>query len=197
TLVAVGDEPAAVEVTAAPRPEPPARPGKESALASPLVEFETPRPPWLNVSVGVWILSCVVGFLIIGYFVYRLDGVRTLLETAMLEEDPAVDASALNRAVDATIAIAIGLMAVLVAIKLWLTIVMAARRNWARVLLTIVSIVGVPVPAISATLLTVGTVEDRAWMLSAIIAQEALVLIGLVTMYLPAPNSWFRHRLRR
>lgn len=115
----------------------------------------------------------------------------------MREEEPTVDDRSLRTAIDATVAIAISLMAVVVALKIWLTILMAARRNWARVLLAIVGILGLPIPAISATLLTVGTVEDRMWLLIAIIVQEALVLIGVIMMFLPAPNSWFRHRLRR
>ena len=193
----MGDDPAAAEAITLPGSAPPPRPGKESAIPSPLVEFETPRPRSLNLSVGLWLVSCFVGVVIVGYFLYRLDGVRSLLETAMREEDPAVNEQSLRRAIDATVIISLGLMSMVLALKLWLTIVMAARRNWARVLLLIVAIVGLPMPATGATLLTVGTVEERTWLLVAIIAQEVLVVIGVVTMFLPAANSWFRHRLRR
>jgi predicted anti-sigma-YlaC factor YlaD len=193
----VGDEAAAAASATSERVGPPARPGKESTIPSPLLEFIQPRPRVLTLSVATWMLSCLAGLLIIAYFLYRLEAVHALLETTMREEEPAVDEGSLQVAINSTIAVALGLVGLSVALKIWLALVMAARRNWARVLLTIVGVVALPITAVSATLLTVGTVEERIWMLLAIIAQEVLVVVGMITMYLPGPNTWFRLRLRR
>ncbi len=191
----MSEDRAAAAPTAA-REGPPARPAMVSALPSPLVRFTQPRPRVLTLSVAIWILSGLAGLAIVGYFVSRLDGVRALLTTTMRTKDPDVDDTSLQTAINSTIAIALGLIGLFIALKLLLALVMAARRNWARVLLAIVGVLALPVTAVGATLLTVGTVETRGWLLFTIVAQEVLMLAGMVTMFLPAPNSWFRLRPR-
>ena len=151
----------------------------------------------LTFAVGIWILSGLAGLVVLGYFISRLDGVHALLETTMRAEDPGVDDASLQTAINSTIAITLGLIGLCVALKLVLALVMATRRNWARVQLAIVGVVALPATGVGATLLTVGTVETRGWLLFTIVAQEVLMLAGMVTMFLPAPNTWFRLRLRR
>jgi len=82
---------------------PPARPAKESAVPSPLAEFSTPHPRVLTLSVGCWVLSALVGFVITGYFIVRLAGVRAVLETTMRTEAPDVDETSLETAIDITV----------------------------------------------------------------------------------------------
>ncbi|MDQ3468637.1 MAG: hypothetical protein M3487_02505, partial [Actinomycetota bacterium] len=191
-----GDDPAAL-APSADSEGPPARPAKASALPSPLLDFMKPRPRVLTLAVALWILSGLCGFLIIGYFIFHLGGVRALLETTMRAEDPDVDGAALKTAINGTIAISLGLIGLFAESVLLLALLMAGRRNWARGLLAIVGVVTLPVTAVGATLLTVGAIESRVWLLLAIIAQQVFMVAGMVTMFLPAPNAWFRLRLRQ
>ena len=193
---AAGEDLAALAPPAA-REEPPVRPAKASALPSPLLEFTKPRPRVLTISVGLWLLSALCGFSIIAYFIFDLGEVRALLETTMRAEDPDVDDANLKTAIDGTVAISLGLIGLFAESALVLALLMAGRRNWARGLLAIVGVVTLPVTAVGATLLTVGAIESRIWLLLAIIAQPIFMLAGMVTMFLPAPNAWFRLRLRQ
>jgi hypothetical protein len=149
------------------------------------------------VSIGLWLLSCLVGCSIIAYFVTRMDGVTAILELAVREGDPAISESRLRNIVLATYSIALAIVGLILVLKVWLVILMAAQRNWARIWLGIVGVIGLPITAVVSQLLTDDTVTSRWYLLGAIVTQEVLVLFGLLTMCLPGPSRWFRLRLRR
>jgi len=80
---------------------------------------------------------------------------------------------------------ALGGTALLVSLQVVLTVVMGTRRSWARALLTVVAVLSLPV-----LILTRDVVGGQAgWALA---LEALLMLAALVTMFLPAANSWFR-----
>lgn len=174
----------------------PVRPPLTTAVRSPLELYDVPRPRVVKVSGVLWALSCLAGVAIVAYFVWRLDAVRDLVEGAVLEQDPDATAATVEREATTIVVVSLGVLGLTVAVRALLTGYMVARRGWARVLLAIVGLLTAPLPAAFASLLTDGTLESRRWLLLAIIAQEVLMLAGLVTMSLPSASHWFRTRLR-
>lgn len=143
----------------------------------------------------LWLSSCLVGALIFGYFAWRLDAVRVLVETAIRAEDPTASESSVQTAVNTTIAVSLGLIVLSVSSKMLLALLMALRRSWTRVVLAILGVVTAPLTTVAATVLTGGTVESRNWLLLALAAQEVLMLGGLVTMFVRPSTVWLRGRL--
>jgi hypothetical protein len=188
-----GDETAATPAGAG--REPPVRPAVRTGVPSPLLDFAVPRPRALTFAVLVWLGSCLVGAVIVGYLAWRLDAVREIVGNAVREDDSTTSSSTLRRTVDITIALSLGSMVIAVALKLVLALVMAYQHRWARVLLAIIGVLTAPVPTIAATVLTAGTLETRRWLLLALATQEVLMVIGLVTMFLPSATRWMRLRL--
>ncbi len=138
-----------------------------------------------------------MGVAIIGYFVWRIDAVRDLLEAAVRAEDPDASDSTVRGAVRTTIGVTLVVLGLTVGLRALLAAYMAARRGWARVLLVVFALPTAVLPAVGASLLTDGTLDSRPWLVSVVIAQEVLMLAGVVTMFLPSANRWFRMRLRK
>jgi hypothetical protein len=174
----------------------PVRPPLTTAVRSPLEQYDIPRPRVVMLSAALWAVSCLAGVVIVAYFVWRLDAVRDLVEGAVREDDADATAATVEQAATTIVAASLGVLGLTVAARAVLTGYMAARRGWARVLLVIVGLLTAPLPAAFASLLTDGTLGSRRWLLLAIIAQEVLMLAGLVTMWLPSATHWFRTRLR-
>jgi hypothetical protein len=174
----------------------PVRPPLTTAVRSPLELYDVPRPRAVKLSAALWALSCSAGVAIVAYFVWRLDAVRDLVEGAVREQESDATAATVEREATTIVIVSLGVLGLTVAARALLTAYMVARRGWARVLLAIVGLLTAPLPAAFGSLLTDGTLESRRWLLLAIIAQEVLMLAGLVTMSLPSASHWFRTRLR-
>ncbi len=175
---------------------PPERPSRSSAVPSPLLDFQIVRPPALSLAVAIWIGSGLAGFAIVAYFTIRMEAVRLIVDATIAADDPNLTSSQRQSAVFATMAVGFVAMAVVVWATLTLAVLMAGRRHWARVLLAIIGILAAPVTTIGSSLLTGGSLSERTWLQLVHVTQAVLALIGFATMFLPAPNRWFRARLR-
>jgi hypothetical protein len=170
-----------------PRIDPiPARPGYP--VTGPPGPFPPPGPPKVvRWSYWLWMASFTVGLLAIGYSVSRFDQLHTLLADKVRAQRPEIGTELLNRVVDMTLAIGLGGATGIIVVQLLLAVLMRTRRNWARVLLATVAVLGLLTMAFSLV-----TIDERAqWALP---LQALLVVASTVLMFLPAANAWFRRR---
>lgn len=176
------------------RPIAPERPALTSSVRSPLEEFSHPRPHSIVLSVVLWLLSCAAGLAIVVYLGSRISEVRLELRETLLAERRYTEAT-VGPVVDRTVVAALALIALPVALKLWFALLMGGRRNWARILLTIVGVLALPLTFGAMTLLTGDLFDNPIWVVIAIFAQEVLVLAGLATMFTRAANTWYKTKL--
>lgn len=151
-----------------------------------------PRPGTLTLSAAAWLLSCCAGLAVTVQFVVRYDEVREGLTATILADDPGRAPGSLDSAVDTTLLLTFAAFAVPIVLKAILAMLMTGQRNWARFALALVGVLALPLGGVSTALLTFDTVPVPAWVPVAVGAQEVLVLVGLVTMFLPPSNAWFR-----
>ena len=99
-----------------------------------------------------------------------------------------------HRVVNTIIAVTFGLIVIPPVLILLLTPFMACRRNGARILL---AIVGAPAPLVATVgvaLMTVDTGVHPVGPAVAVSAQAVLVASGLIAMFRPKANAWYRTR---
>ncbi|MEJ7702522.1 MAG: hypothetical protein WKF47_02055 [Geodermatophilaceae bacterium] len=117
----------------------------------------------------------------------NLAELRAGLEEIAQQRQPNTEAGVVDDAVSVLLYGALGGIVFLISIQVFLAVLMGKRRNWARVLLTVVAVLSLPV-----LLLTRDIVSRQAgWTLA---LEALLMLAALVTMFLPAANSWFRQQ---
>ncbi|MDQ3094668.1 MAG: hypothetical protein M3Q82_01690, partial [Actinomycetota bacterium] len=97
------------------------------------------------------------------------------------------EADVVDQAVNIVLYGALGGTVSLISLQVVLAVVMGTCRSWARVLLTVVAVLSLPV-----LILTRDVVSGQAR--SMLVLEALLVLAALVTMFLPAANSWFRQQ---
>lgn len=183
------------EPAASPRAAPPARPSLSAGIRSPLEFVPLPTPRSVVVSLWMWMLSCVVPLIAIVYAVTRLDAVREHLRVAAVTQTPDATADSLDRVVSVTVLIALVALAVPAILTIILALLMVNQRNWARILLLLVGIAGIPAVGLAS-----GALSDRGtdWqnnLAIGVLAQTILVLLAAVLMFLPSANRWFRDRM--
>ena len=146
-------------------------------------------PREVDVSFWLWVTGFVLG--LIGLFVFWGD-FDTIRDTAIEEasrqaqrEGRTLDEEQLRNGINAVLVggVVIGLIAA--AVQLLIAWFMRKGRNWARIVLTVLGVLGV-----FAGLFSLPSQSGSQLGLSAI---HLLVLAGaVVAMYLPAANAWFR-----
>lgn len=156
-----------------------------------------PTPRSVIASTWIWITSCLVPLAAIIYSVTRLDQVRAHIHATAVAEDPAATAESLGRVVDVTMWVALGALAVPVVVEIVLAVLMVNRRNWARVLLLLIGLIGIPAAAIAFGALSDDAAASRNNLAIGIAAQALLVVVAIVLMFLPSANHWFASRRRR
>jgi hypothetical protein len=175
-----------------PRRAMPARPSTASSIRSPLDRLPVPAPRSVIASLWIWIISCLVPLVAIIYSVTRLDDVRAHLRATAMIEDPSATAESLDRVVNVTMWIALAALAVPVVVEIILAIVMANRRNWARVLLLLAGLLGIPAAAIAFGALSDDAAASKNNLAIGIAVQALLVVVAIVLMFVPSANHWFR-----
>ncbi|HEX2297035.1 MAG TPA: hypothetical protein VHH34_00710, partial [Pseudonocardiaceae bacterium] len=103
----------------------------------------------------------------------------------VLAQRPTIKGDLLNRAVDLTLYIGWGGITALVLMQLPFAVLMRARRNWARVLLAVLAVVGMVWAVFSLV-----TLAEEARLGLAL--QALLIVVATVLMFLPRANAWFR-----
>ena len=156
---------------------------------APPVAAVNPRrvPTVMRTSLGLWIASFLAGLVGMALSFRNLPELRAGLEEIAQQRQPDVEAGVVDDAVSVLLYGALGGIVFLIFIQVFLAVLMGKRRNWARVLLTVVAVLSLPV-----LLLTRDIVSRQAgWTLA---LEALLMLAALVTMFLPAANSWFRQQ---
>ncbi len=144
-------------------------------------------PTVMRTSLGLWIASFLAGLVGMALSFTNLPELRAGLEEIAQQRQPDVEAGVIEDAVSILLYGALGGIVFLISIQVFLAVLMGKRRNWARVLLTVVAVLSLPV-----LLLTRDIVNPQAgWTL---VLEAFLMLAALVTMFLPAANSWFRQQ---
>ena len=156
---------------------------------APPVAAVNPRrvPTVMRTSLGLWLASFLAGLVGMALSFRNLPELRAGLEEIAQQRQPDVEAGVVDDAVSVLLYGALGGIVFLIFIQVFLAVLMGKRRNWARVLLTVVAVLSLPV-----LLLTRDIVSRQAgWTLA---LEALLMLAALVTMFLPAANSWFRQQ---
>ena len=144
-------------------------------------------PTVMRTSLGLWLASFLAGLVGMALSFRNLPELRAGLEEIAQQRQPDVEAGVVDDAVSVLLYGALGGIVFLIFIQVFLAVLMGKRRNWARVLLTVVAVLSLPV-----LLLTRDIVSRQAgWTLA---LEALLMLAALVTMFLPAANSWFRQQ---
>ena len=101
-------------------------------------------PGALRVSVWSWIGSGVIAAATLAFAVLRIDQRRTDLRADVLARDPGVTPSQLNGVVLIFVVAGFVGLALPAVLNVVLALVMSRGRNWARILLTVISVVTIP-----------------------------------------------------
>jgi len=140
-------------------------------------------------------LAALPGLAVLAYFGAKFSEVRDAIVATVEEDRPSLSVASVDRTANAILAIILGLLAGPAALILLLAPLMAARRNWARIVLAIVGVASPILTAVAVVLMTADKFVDPLWLIVAISIQAVLVLGGLVTMFRPRANAWYRARL--
>ena len=154
-------------------------------------------PGALRISVWSWIGSGVIAAATLAFAVLRIDQRRTDLRADVLARDPGVTPSQLNGVVLIFVVAGFVGLALPAVLNVVLALVMSRGRNWARILLTVISVVTLPAIVIAGgTLAGPGSIVANYVQLGTV-AMVVAMLIALVSMYLPPANAWLRAMRRR
>jgi len=154
-----------------------------------LENVQVPRrvPTVMRTSLGLWIASFLAGSVAMALSFRNLRELRAGLEEIARQRQPDAEADVVDQAVNIVLYGALGGTVSLISLQVVLAVVMGTCRSWARVLLTVVAVLSLPV-----LLLTRDVVSSQAgWALA---LEVLLMLAALVTMFLPGANTWFRRR---
>ena len=154
-----------------------------------LENVQVPRrvPTVMRTSLGLWIASFLAGSVAMALSFRNLRELRAGLEEIARQRQPDAEADVVDQAVNIVLYGALGGTLSLISLQVVLAVVMGTCRSWARVLLTVVAVLSLPV-----LLLTRDVVSSQAgWALA---LEALLMLAALVTMFLPGANTWFRRR---
>ena len=146
-----------------------------------------PPPSPVRLSSWAWLAGAAVGLLALAYSMSQLDELHRRLADSVRTQRPGIESELLDRAVGITIYVGLGGAIALILAQLLLAVLMLTGRNWARVLLVLVAVLGLAWTVFS--LVTMVELVRAALPLQALIASVATVL-----MFQPGANSWFRRR---
>ena len=159
-----------------------------SAGAQPAAVVDPRRiPTVMRASLGLWTASFLAGFVAMALSFRNLPELRAGLVEIARQRQPDVEADVADDAVSILLYGAVGGTVLLISLQAVLAVLVGTRRSWARVLLTVVAVLSLPV-----LILTRDVVSGQAR--SMLVLEALLVLAALVTMFLPAANSWFRQQ---
>ncbi|HEY2723944.1 MAG TPA: hypothetical protein VGI84_04590 [Pseudonocardiaceae bacterium] len=164
----------------------PARPGY--AAAPPPAPSAPPpgaRPRVVMLAFSVWVSSFMAGLLAVAYSLSKLDELRGVLAADVRAQRPQIAPDALDRVVRTTINVGLAGVTGIVLAQLVLAVLVLGRHHWARVTLTALGLAGM-----LATLFALVTFAERTQVLLA--AQAVLIVGGIVLMFQPGANTWFR-----
>jgi hypothetical protein len=167
---------------------PPARPAVTSDLAPPLPRTRAPHPATVRATAALWWAGCLAAVTGISTALLDLASLRDRLAALATAEDPATPADLVADGVQATIALVLGGVALLVAVSLVWTALLLRGRGWARWALLLTAVPAVPALDVAQTVVAGGADLDR-W---ALLAAAGLFVVALVPLLSRSARAAFR-----
>jgi hypothetical protein len=172
-------------VAAAP---PPARPAVTSDLAPPLPRTRPAHPATVRATAALWGAGCLAAVTGISTALLDLASLHDRLAVLATAEDPAIPADLVADGVQATIALVLGGVAVLVAVSLVWTALLLRGRGGARWALLLTAVPAVPALGVAQTVVAGGADFDR-W---ALLAAAGLFVVAFVPLLSRSARAAFR-----
>ena len=144
----------------------------------------------------LWIAAGIIPVLGLVAALTRFTEIGEHLREAARTADPGATAEAISRAAGVTVLAALLALAVPVIVQIVLALLMVNRRGWARILLAIVGLLGLPVAVIAFGALSDESPQTQRNLEIGISLQAVLIVLATVLMFLPAANRWFSGRRR-
>ncbi len=166
---------------------PPPRPSPIGPAYTPPPEALAPAPTAVHVSFCLWIFSFMAGLVAMAVSTAAFTELRSRIERLITEQDATLEADRVARLARTTLFGTLGGIVGLIVVLALLAAYMRLRRQWARIGLTVLGVVAVPV-----MLVTAEVVEPVARL--ALLVAGAVFVPALVTMFTPRANGWFRTR---
>ena len=166
---------------------PPPRPSPTGPAYQPPPEALAPAPAAVHVSFCLWIVSFVAGLVAMAVSTAAFTELRSRIERLITEQDASLGADRVARLARVTLFGTLGGIVGLIVVLALLAAYMRLRRQWARIGLTVLGVVAVPV-----MLVTAEVAEPVARL--ALLVASAFFVPALVTMFTPRANRWFRTR---
>ncbi len=166
---------------------PPPRPSPIGPAYTPPPEALAPAPTAVHVSFCLWIFSFMAGLVAMAVSTAAFTELRRRIERLITEQDATLEAAQVARLARATMFGTLGGIVGLIVVLALLAAYMRLRRQWARIGLTVLGVIAVPV-----MLVTAEVVEPVARL--ALLVAGAVFVPALVTMFTPRANRWFRTR---
>lgn len=176
-------------------PQPP-RPSTTLRAAPPLAALRKQSCPGVvAASFWVWVSATLVALLTAAITLTQFDRMHATLVHIARQHNKAAESGALDQAATVSIAVLISAGVLLVLLQLALAAAMRPGRNWARVMLVVLAVVGA-----FYSLLLLSGVNTTALGSIAPLARAGLLLhialgcVAVVLMFFPGAQPWFRRR---
>ncbi len=166
---------------------PPPRPSPIGPAYQPPPEALAPAPAAVHVSFCLWIFSFIAGLVAMAVSTAAFAELRSRIERLITEQDATLEADRVARLARTTVFGTLGGIVGLIVVLALLAAYMRLRRQWARIGLTVLGVVAIPV-----MLVTAEVAEPVARL--ALLVASAFFIPALVTMFTPRANRWFRTR---
>lgn len=174
---------------------PPPRPSTARLSMPPMASLEElQRPRALVVSFWCWLVGSLLAGAIGALAATKMEPMRSEFARVAAERDPDAPQTTIDQVASASVLVVIGAGLLLALLGLLLAGALRSGRGWARVLLTVVALMGVAYAALVSSALTDGMLGSlRAPATAGLLAYTALVVIATVAMFMPGNKAWF-HR---
>jgi hypothetical protein len=169
------------------KPAPPPRPSRSGPVYKPPPEALAPAPAAVRVSFYLWIFSFMAGLAAMAVSTAAFTELRSRIERLIIEQDATLEADRVTRLARATLFGTLGGIVGLIVVLALLAAYMRLRRQWARIGLTVLGVIAVPV------MLATAEVAEPVARLALLVAGVFFVP-ALVPMFTPQANRWFRTR---
>ncbi|MGH3762196.1 hypothetical protein [Actinophytocola sp.] len=173
---------------------PPPRPSTARLSMPPMARLEDlPRPRAISLSFWCWLVAGLLLGAVAGLASTKIDPMRAEFARLARDGDAGATQATIDRVASVSVLIVIGAGVLLGLLGLTLAGAMRAARGWARVILTLVAVLGVAYAAFVISALTDPMLGDlRNPVIAGLLAYAVLVLVALVCMYLPGTTAWLR-----
>ncbi len=138
----------------------------------------------VDVSFWLWVATVVFGVLSTLLLLVNFEAMRTLALDVVRQADPSVETAAAEDVVTLGLIIGLAIGVVFIVAQLVLALLMRKGHNWARVVLT--------VPTVLSVLLLLSLPTSTGLNRATAIVQNLLMVTATCFMFLPAANPWFQ-----